>query len=34
MPRLNKKNIDRKTNKPSLDIVESIRGDRVLDRSM
>jgi hypothetical protein len=34
MPRLNKKNIDRKTNKPSLDIIESIRGDRVLDRSM
>lgn len=33
MPRLNRKNIDRKTNKPSLDIVESMRGDRVLDRS-
>jgi hypothetical protein len=34
MPRLNRNNIDRKTNKPSLDIVESMRGDRVLDRSM
>ena len=34
MPRLNRRNIDRKTNKPELDIVESMRGDRLLDRSM
>ena len=33
MPRLNRQNIDRKTNKPSLPIVESMNGDRLLDRS-
>jgi len=33
MPRLNRQNIDRKTNKPEFPIVESIRGDRTLDRS-
>jgi len=33
MPRLNRQNIDRKTNKPALPIVESMNGDRLLDRS-
>ena len=33
MPRLNRQNIDRKTNKPELDRVESIYGDRLLNRS-
>jgi hypothetical protein len=33
MPRLNKNNIDRKTNKPALPIVESMNGDRLLERS-
>jgi len=34
MPRFNRKNIDQKTNKPNPNIVESIREDRILDRSM
>jgi hypothetical protein len=33
MPRLNRQNIDRKTNKPALPIVESMNGDRLLERS-
>jgi hypothetical protein len=33
MPRLNRNNIDRKTNKPALPIVESMNGDRLLERS-
>jgi len=34
MPRLNRQNIDRKTNKPEPRRVESLHGDRLLDRSM
>ena len=33
MPRLNRQNIDRKTNKPEFDRVESLNGDRVLNRA-
>jgi hypothetical protein len=33
MPRLNRQNIDRRTNKPELNRVESIHGDRILNRS-
>jgi hypothetical protein len=33
MPRLNRENIDRKTNKPNPTSVESLHGDRILDRS-
>ena len=33
MPRLNRQNIDRKTNKPALPIIESMNGDRLLERS-
>ena len=33
MPRLNRQNIDRKTNKPEFDLVESLNGDRVLNRA-
>jgi hypothetical protein len=32
MPRLNRQNIDRKTNKPALPIIESMNGDRLLER--
>jgi hypothetical protein len=34
MPRLNRQNIDRKTNKPNPPRVESLYQDRILDRSM
>jgi glutaredoxin len=33
MPRLNRQNIDRRTNKPEPNRVESLHGDRLLDRS-
>ena len=33
MPRLNRENIDRKTNKPNPKRVESLHGDRILERS-
>lgn len=33
MPRLNRQNIDRKTNKPEFDRIESLNGDRVLNRA-
>ena len=33
MPRLNRQNIDRRTNKPEPDRVESIHGDRILNRA-
>jgi hypothetical protein len=34
MPRLNRQNIDRRTNKPEPNRVESLHGDRLLDRGM
>ena len=34
MPRLNRENIDRKTNKPNPKRVESLHGDRILERSL
>lgn len=34
MPRLNRENIDRKTNKPNPTHVESLHGDRILERSL